>query len=196
MIRQLQDPKSEGHSQFKKATRQVARLPIDQLVGALNEHVSPKAPCRGALRAARATSFSLQQAGTCRQDLAVSRRVCLSTCSPAAYRAAQGERGIPHARLQDGAAPLRAGAGGGGVCAGGRELPESNVSRAQPAPTTSGQSPLLCLLCAHCPRCFIHRPRLPPDARALPRTNQARLTSPQQQAHLCPLYLPRPSCRA
>lgn len=41
MIRQLQDPKSEGHTQFKKATRQVARLPIDQLVGALNEHVSP-----------------------------------------------------------------------------------------------------------------------------------------------------------
>lgn len=46
MVRQLQDPKSEGHTQFKKATRQVARLPIDQLVGALNEHVSLRCSSR------------------------------------------------------------------------------------------------------------------------------------------------------
>ncbi|KAL4428099.1 hypothetical protein ABPG75_002188 [Micractinium tetrahymenae] len=51
MIRQLQDPKNEGHTQFKKATRQVARLPIDQLVGALNEHLTERRKGNAAYRA-------------------------------------------------------------------------------------------------------------------------------------------------
>jgi hypothetical protein len=50
MIRQLQDPGNEAHADFQRKTRQVVRLPTDQLVGALNEHVSelvvvPCAPC-------------------------------------------------------------------------------------------------------------------------------------------------------
>lgn len=40
MIRQLQDPAHEAHADFQRKTRQVVRLPTDQLVGALNEHVS------------------------------------------------------------------------------------------------------------------------------------------------------------
>ena len=40
LIRQFQDPKNEAHEQFMRKTRQVARLATDQLVGALNEHVS------------------------------------------------------------------------------------------------------------------------------------------------------------
>lgn len=40
MVRQLQDPAHEAHADFERKTRQVVRLPTDQLVGALNEHVS------------------------------------------------------------------------------------------------------------------------------------------------------------
>jgi hypothetical protein len=40
MIRQLQDPGNEAHADFQRKTRQVVRLSTDQLVGALNEHVS------------------------------------------------------------------------------------------------------------------------------------------------------------
>jgi len=39
LIRQLQDPTNEAHDDFKKKTKQVVRLPTDQLVEALNEHV-------------------------------------------------------------------------------------------------------------------------------------------------------------
>ena len=39
MVRALKDPKTEGHAQFERKTKLAARLPIDQLVGALNEHV-------------------------------------------------------------------------------------------------------------------------------------------------------------
>ena len=40
MLRQLADPAHEAHADFARKTRQVVRLPTDQLVGALNEHVS------------------------------------------------------------------------------------------------------------------------------------------------------------
>jgi hypothetical protein len=45
LVRQLQDPKNPAHEEFVRKTRQVARLPTDQLVGALNEHL----PCSPAL---------------------------------------------------------------------------------------------------------------------------------------------------
>ena len=45
MIRQLQDPGNEAHADFQRKTRQVVRLPTDQLVGALNEHVSVRCLC-------------------------------------------------------------------------------------------------------------------------------------------------------
>lgn len=38
-IRLLKDPSNEFHEEFEAKTRQVARLPTDQLVQALNEHV-------------------------------------------------------------------------------------------------------------------------------------------------------------
>lgn len=40
MLRQLKDPSNEHHAEFAAKTKQVARLPTDQLVQALNEHVS------------------------------------------------------------------------------------------------------------------------------------------------------------
>jgi len=40
MLRALRDPSSEHHAEFAMKSRQVARLPTDQLVQALNEHVS------------------------------------------------------------------------------------------------------------------------------------------------------------
>ncbi|PRW44423.1 Peptidyl-prolyl cis-trans isomerase D [Chlorella sorokiniana] len=42
ILRQLQDPKHEAHEDFKRKTRQVVRLPTDQLVGALNEHLTER----------------------------------------------------------------------------------------------------------------------------------------------------------
>ena len=39
MLRQLADPAHEAHADFARKTRQVVRLPTDQLAGALNEHV-------------------------------------------------------------------------------------------------------------------------------------------------------------
>jgi hypothetical protein len=39
MLRALKDPQGEHHAEFAAKTRQVARLPTDQLVEALNEHV-------------------------------------------------------------------------------------------------------------------------------------------------------------
>ena len=48
MLRILRDPSSEGHEEFTAKSKQVARLPTDQLVEALNEHVStvtgPRSP--------------------------------------------------------------------------------------------------------------------------------------------------------
>lgn len=40
MIRQLKDPNHEGHAEYERKTKLVARLSTEQLVGALNEHVS------------------------------------------------------------------------------------------------------------------------------------------------------------
>lgn len=40
MLRLLRDPSGEHHAEFAAKSRQVARLPTDQLVDALNEHVS------------------------------------------------------------------------------------------------------------------------------------------------------------
>jgi hypothetical protein len=40
MLRALRDPAGEHHAEFAAKSRQVARLPTDQLVEALNEHVS------------------------------------------------------------------------------------------------------------------------------------------------------------
>ena len=40
MLRALRDPGNEHHAEFEAKSRQVARLPTDQLVQALNEHVS------------------------------------------------------------------------------------------------------------------------------------------------------------
>lgn len=42
LVNQLQDPKHEAHEEFKKHTKQVARLPTDQLVEALNEHLTER----------------------------------------------------------------------------------------------------------------------------------------------------------
>lgn len=39
MLRALRDPTAEHHAEFAAKSRQVARLPTDQLVEALNEHV-------------------------------------------------------------------------------------------------------------------------------------------------------------
>lgn len=39
MLRVLKDPSNEYHEEFETKTRQVARLPTEQLVEALNEHV-------------------------------------------------------------------------------------------------------------------------------------------------------------
>lgn len=40
MLRSLRDPANEHHAEFVAKSKQVARLPTDQLVQALNEHVS------------------------------------------------------------------------------------------------------------------------------------------------------------
>eukprot|EP00873_Tetraselmis_striata_P045271 jgi/Tetstr1/465535/TSEL_010204.t1 len=42
MLKQFQDPSHEAHQQFKAATSHVARLPTEQLVGALNEHLTER----------------------------------------------------------------------------------------------------------------------------------------------------------
>jgi hypothetical protein len=42
MLRMLRDPQNEYHQEFEAKTKQVARLPTDQLVEALNEHVREK----------------------------------------------------------------------------------------------------------------------------------------------------------
>lgn len=42
LIRMLKDPSSEHHEEFEAKTKQVARLPTDQLVQALNEHLSER----------------------------------------------------------------------------------------------------------------------------------------------------------
>ena len=39
MLRMLRDPSSDHHAEFAAKSKQVARLPTDQLVQALNEHV-------------------------------------------------------------------------------------------------------------------------------------------------------------
>jgi hypothetical protein len=39
MLRMLRDPQNEYHQEFEAKTKQVARLPTEQLVEALNEHV-------------------------------------------------------------------------------------------------------------------------------------------------------------
>lgn len=47
LLAQLRDPKTEGHDEFQAASKLVARLPTEALVGALNEHVRKN---RGGLR--------------------------------------------------------------------------------------------------------------------------------------------------
>jgi hypothetical protein len=42
MLAQLRDPGNPHSAAFQAATRPVARLPTEQLVGALNEHVRPR----------------------------------------------------------------------------------------------------------------------------------------------------------
>eukprot|EP00887_Chlorella_sp_A99_P002559 scaffold6.g2559.t1 len=51
LIRQLADPHHEAHADFARKTRQVARLPTDQLVGALNEHLTERRQGNQAYRA-------------------------------------------------------------------------------------------------------------------------------------------------
>ena len=41
----VQDPKSSGHEEFMRNTKQIARVPMEQLVHALNEHVCRQAAC-------------------------------------------------------------------------------------------------------------------------------------------------------
>ncbi|GAB4816733.1 hypothetical protein N2152v2_003779 [Parachlorella kessleri] len=42
LVRQLQDPANPAHEEFARKTHQVVRLPTDQLVGALNEHLTER----------------------------------------------------------------------------------------------------------------------------------------------------------
>lgn len=42
LIRMLKDPSNEHHEEFEAKTKQVARLPTDQLVQALNEHLTER----------------------------------------------------------------------------------------------------------------------------------------------------------
>ena len=44
ILRILRDPSYEHHSEFEAKSKQVARLPTDQLVQALNEHVGSNQP--------------------------------------------------------------------------------------------------------------------------------------------------------
>ncbi|KAK9835108.1 hypothetical protein WJX84_009349 [Apatococcus fuscideae] len=42
MLRQLQDASNPGAAEFQRAARHIVRLPTDQLVGALNEHLTER----------------------------------------------------------------------------------------------------------------------------------------------------------
>lgn len=106
MIRQLDDPAHEAHEDFKRKTRRVARLPTEQLVGALNEHVSGGGRLAMALAAILIPCMCVL-AGTCGSTVGSLWPDQLAAWRlPAVDGAAAGQRGLPLQKLHKGAAPL------------------------------------------------------------------------------------------
>lgn len=147
----------------------MARLPTDQLVGALNEHVRP-AHGKWGKDGSGQLLVLLYLPGWCCVPPPAAAAVTLPTptpacgshplaapttmttpshppwaCRPAADRAAGGQCCLPRARLGQGAAPLRACQGGGGVCARAEQVGSrwGGDSRAEGV----GRAPQPCLLC-------------------------------------------------